>query len=235
VLDRAQALQAKRRTAIAQLDTLTQVLFLDLFGDPAINPRGWAVAELGDLCSEVIDCPHSTPVYADLSTLYPCVRSSDIQNGDLDLTDAKFVERSEYEKRILRGKPKRGDVVYCREGARFGNAARIIDDTLLCLGQRMMLFRPSTGKAVSEYLWAFLSSPAGYRAATRLVDGSAAPHINIREIVAFRLPVPPLLLQQDFARRVTAIERLKAVHRASLVELDALFASLQHRAFRGEL
>lgn len=46
---------------------------------------------------------------------------------------------------------------------------------------------------------------------------------------------PPLVLQHEFARRVTAVETMKTAHRASLAELDALFASLQHRAFRGEL
>ena len=235
VLDRAEALRAKRRATLAQLDTLTQSLFLDLFGDPATNPKGWAATTLGDLCEEVIDCPHSTPIYADQRTPYPCVRSSDIQNGDLDFTNVKFVQEPEYEKRILRGKPKRGDVIYCREGARFGNAARILDDTPLCLGQRMMVFRPRTAATVSEYLWAFLSGPAGYGEATRSVDGSAAPHVNIRDIVAFRLPAPPVALQRDFARRIGAVEKLKTAHRASLAEMDVLFASLRHRAFRGEL
>ncbi len=49
------------------------------------------------------------------------------------------------------------------------------------------------------------------------------------------IPLPTVELQHDFARRVAAVEKLKATHRASLAELDALFASLQHRAFRGEL
>ena len=50
-----------------------------------------------------------------------------------------------------------------------------------------------------------------------------------------RIPVPPIELQREFARRVRAVEKLKTAQRASLAELDALFASLQHRAFRGEL
>ena len=47
--------------------------------------------------------------------------------------------------------------------------------------------------------------------------------------------VAPLALSREFARRLTAVERMKTAHRASLAELDALFATLQHRAFRGEL
>ncbi len=50
-----------------------------------------------------------------------------------------------------------------------------------------------------------------------------------------KVPLPPLGLQHEFARRVTAVEKLKTAQRAALAELDTLFASLQHRAFRGEL
>jgi type I restriction enzyme S subunit len=235
VLDRAEALRAKRRATLAELDVLTRAIFLDLFGDLTTNSKEWPVVRLGDLCEEVIDCPHSTPIYSDAPTSYPCVRSSDIQNGSLDLSEAKFVDKSEYDRRTGRGQPRRGDVIYCREGARFGNAARVVDDTSLCLGQRMMLFRPKPLATVSDYLWGFLSTPAAYRQAARSLDGSASPHVNIKEIVAFRLPAPPLSLQNDFARRVAAVEKLRTAHRASLAEMDALFASLQHRAFRGEL
>jgi type I restriction enzyme S subunit len=235
ILDKADALRAKRRAALAQLDSLTQSIFLDLFGEPDCNPRGWPEVKLGTLCEKVIDCPHATPVYVDYRTEYPCVRSSDIQNGELIFLDTKYVERSEYEKRVARGKPQVGDVIYCREGARFGNAARITDEAKLCLGQRMMLFRPHPKAAASEYLWAFLSSPAAYHQATSLAGGSASPHVNIRDIISFCLPLPPIELQREFARRVGAVEELKTVQRASLAELDALFASLQHRAFRGEL
>jgi len=235
VLDRAEALRAKRRAALAQLDSLTQSIFIDLFGNPSINPKGWGISQLRDLCERVIDCPHATPIYATGRTKYPCIRSSDIQNGEITFADTRYVERSEYEKRIARGRPQVGDVVYCREGARFGNAALVVLEMSLCLGQRMMLFRSAPNVATGEYLWAFLTSSAAYRQAANLVGGSASPHVNIRDIVAFRVPVPPIALQREFTRRVSAVEKLKAAQRASLAELDNLFASLQHRAFRGEL
>lgn len=60
-------------------------------------------------------------------------------------------------------------------------------------------------------------------------------NINATEIQAMSIPQPPRSLQDTFALRVAAVEKLKATHRASLAELDALFAALQHRAFRGEL
>ena len=61
------------------------------------------------------------------------------------------------------------------------------------------------------------------------------PTLNIKQIAETTVVLPPIPLQREFSHRVAAVEKLKAAHRASLAELDALFASLQHRAFRGEL
>jgi type I restriction enzyme S subunit len=60
-------------------------------------------------------------------------------------------------------------------------------------------------------------------------------HLNVGSLNQAIIPLPPIALQRDFASRVGAVEKLKTAQRASLAELDALFATLQHRAFRGEL
>jgi type I restriction enzyme S subunit len=87
-----------------------------------------------------------------------------------------------------------------------------------------------------EYLSAFLNT--GY--AKRMLRGMCKSiigmaNINATEIQAMKISQPPLNMQREFARRVKAVETLKTACRASRAEMDALFASLQHRAFRGEL
>lgn len=231
LLNQADRLRRTRRYALELSDTFLPSAFLEMFGEPDKNPNGWTEEELGELCSQVIDCPHSTPVYAVGRTPYPCIRSSDIQNGYLDFSETKYVEAWEYEKRIVRGEPMRGDVIYCREGARFGNAARILDEAKLCLGQRMMLFRVNPKVAVSEFIWAFLSSRSAYRQASRALDGSASPHVNVGEIISFRVPVPLLSLQEKFAALVERHERLRAGQREALRQAEHLFQTLLHRAF----
>ncbi len=233
-LEQADQLRRTRRYALELSNIFLPAAFLELFGDPDRNPFDWPEDELGELCDEVLDCPHSTPIYAATRTPYPCVRSSDIQSGYLDFSEAKYVEKTEYQKRIDRGKPLPGDVIYCREGARFGNAARVLDNTAMCLGQRTMLFRAKPNRAISEFIWAFLTSRGAYRQATRALDGSASPHVNVGGIVAFRVPVLPLLLQQKFAALVERAERLRGVQREALRQADHLFASLLHHAFAGE-
>jgi len=65
--------------------------------------------------------------------------------------------------------------------------------------------------------------------------GVGLQHVTKGMVDETQLMIPPLDLQREFARRVAAVEKLKTAQRAALAELDALFASLQHRAFRGEL
>lgn len=87
-----------------------------------------------------------------------------------------------------------------------------------------------------NFLSFFLSLGAGgQRQIAKAQYGQTKPGLNFEQIRRFQVPVPPLDLQQDFARRVAAVKNLKTAHRASLAELDALFAALQHRAFQGDL
>ena len=88
---------------------------------------------------------------------------------------------------------------------------------------------------MATYLCSLLDSPFILRQAHKGVRAIAVPDLGMGKIKAFRTIVPPVELQREFARRVRAVEKLKTAQRASLAELDALFASLQHRAFRGEL
>jgi type I restriction enzyme S subunit len=231
ILERTDRLRRLRRYGLEMGESLLPAAFKRFVGCSGQSNNSWPVHELEDLCADIIDCPHSTPIYSARPTPHPCVRSSDIQKGFLDFAEAKYVDGDEYKARIARGAPLPGDVIYCREGARFGNAARVVDSAKVCLGQRMMLFRVNKKIATSEFVWAFLSSEAGYRQATRALDGSASPHVNIREIVAFPVPVPPLAVQEHFVRIVRQYDRIRAIHREALRQAEHLFQTLLDRAF----
>jgi len=142
ILDAADALRQKRRESLAQLDTLLQSTFLEMFGDPVTNPMGWKHVLLSDLCERIVDCPHSTPEYSDYPTNFYCIRSSDIQRGALDLSAARHVSSDTYSERILRHEPQAGEVVYTREGGRLGLAALVTPD------HRMVGYRASGHPAV---------------------------------------------------------------------------------------
>jgi type I restriction enzyme, S subunit len=233
VLDRAEALRAKRRAALAQIDSLTQSLFLDIFGDPVTNPKGWPIRRIGDLLESA---SYGTSEKSGATGEFPVLRMNNItRTGAMDFSDLKFMdlEASEYDRYLVR----RGDVLFNRT-----NSVDLVGKTGIFRETEPMayagyLIRLRTNDVNDpEYLSAFLNT--GY--AKRMLRGMCKSiigmaNINATEIQGMKIPQTPLKLQREFARRVSAVEKLKAAQRASLAELDALFDSLQHSAFKGEL
>lgn len=237
ILAQADRLRRLRRYALQLGETFLQSVFLEMFGDPVRNPKGWIVGQIRDLCETILDCPHATPIHSTIETEYASVRSSDIQNGYFNWSTTKYVDHDEYQKRIARGLPTAGDVIYCREGARFGNAARIPQNLgkKICLGQRMMLFRVNHKKTTSEFLWAILESNNLYKQAESMVGGSASPHVNVQDIKKFKTIIPPLAEQARYTQLVISYDRLLSQQREAERQAGLLFQSLLQRAFAGGL
>src|ERR1043166_5791141 len=157
------------------------------------------------------------------------------RTGEMDFTDLKFMdlETSQYDRYLVRT----GDVLFNRT-----NSADLVGKTGIYRETKPVAY---AGYLIRlrvnidndpEYLSAFLNtdySKRMLRGMCKSIIGMA--NINATEIQAMRIAQPRLSLQREFALRVQAVEKLKTAQRASLAELDALFASLQHRAFRGEL
>lgn len=133
-------------------------------------------------------------------------------------------------------------------GAR--NAALVAEGSLLvcCIGATIGKMgiaaqRSSFNQQINAVEWNETIHPFyGFQAArllkSKIIAASTSttmPILNKTSFSLLTLPVPPLELQQTFAARAAAVERLKEIHRKHLAELDTLFASLQHRAFKGEL
>jgi type I restriction enzyme S subunit len=103
------------------------------------------------------------------------------------------------------------------------------------MGQRLVQLRANTSILSPAYLLFILLHDLAPERLGRLMAGSTSKHLNVKDLRKLSIPLPPLPLQQKFAAIVESVERQKAAQRAHLAELDALFAALQHRAFRGEL
>ncbi|MEV6338715.1 restriction endonuclease subunit S [Nocardia vinacea] len=231
ILEHADALRAKRREALAHLDDLTQSIFIDMFGDPLRNPRGWDRAPLADVVGSIIDCPHSTPKWTEVGEI--CLRTSNLLEGEWDWTDTRFVSVDTYHERSRRGYLEPGDIVLSREGT-VGIAAIVPPEPRLCMGQRLVQIKPAT-VLLPQYLLRVLLFELAPERIARVMIGSTSSHLNVKELRALLVSVPPMKAQSSFARRMASIDKVKAEHRTALAELDALFASLQSRAFRGEL
>jgi len=237
VLDRAEALRAKRRAALAQLDTLTQALFHDFFGDPATNPKEWPVSRVGDaadvqgglqVSSARKTCPREVPY----------LRVANVFRGFLDLSEVKTLRATDAE--IARTTLVSDDLLIVEGHGNpdeIGRGALWDGSIIGCVHQNHIIRVQFHGeKLVPIYACEYLNSPGGRRHLLRAGKTTSGLNtISVSEVRAAPIALPPLTLQHDFARRVASVEKLKTAHRASLAELDALFAALQQRAFRGEL
>jgi type I restriction enzyme S subunit len=233
ILDAADALRTKRREALAQLDALLQSTFLTLFGDPVENPMGMKVVRLADVSTRITDGVHQKPNYTQSGV--PFISVKDITTGKLIFDSCKFISPEEHTRYTRRCKPEKYDILYTKVGATYGRPAIVDTDQEFSIYVSVCLIKPRKDLIDPHFLAAAMGTSAIKRQADKRIKGIGVPDLHLDQIQNFLLPLPPLPLQQKFAAIVESIERQKATQRAHLAELDALFAALQHRAFRGEL
>lgn len=214
----------KRKAELALFDNLIKARFVELFEDGE-SP----IKTVDELCSEIVDCPHTTPKYeGELKN--PAIRTSEIKKGYITWDTMKYVSDDEYEERIARLRPEAGDIVYGREGT-FGNAAVLPDGYRFCLGQRVMLLRPDYSKCTSEYLLHAVISDDVYRQALGKNNASTVAHVNVKDVKQFKIPLPSFEKQNQFAEFVRQTEKTKIAVQKSLDEAQLLFDSLMQEYF----
>ncbi|MEV0916326.1 restriction endonuclease subunit S [Streptomyces sp. NPDC049967] len=232
VLGHVDSLRAKRREAVALLDDLAESIFLDMFGDPSRNRMNWPMKKIGDLASSA---NYGTSEKASDSGDLPVLRMNNITaSGQVDLSNLKFMNRDTTSEKYL---ARYGDVLFNRT-----NSPELVGKSAIYRGSADLAF---AGYLVRvrvnefndpEYLAAFLNT----RYAKRVLRGMCKSivgmaNINARELQGIDIAEPPLHLQVQFGERIRAVEAMRGAHRQHLDKLDALFTSIQSRAFRGEL
>lgn len=189
-------------------------------------PAHWSVTRVKYLCSHVVDCLHTTPTY-DGEPEFPAIRTADVERGRLLLEQSRLVSREVYEERIQRLQPREGDVLYSREGERFGMAALVPPGIALCLGQRMMMFR-ARPEVHSAFLMWLLNGDSIYKQVLASLAGATSPHVNIGDIINFHVPLPTV----DEQRAISAyIDRSVEGVDALISEADKAMVLLgEHRS-----
>lgn len=232
ILDQADALRAKRRQALAQLDELQKAIFIEMFGDPVANPKGWPSANLGELIHSASDGPHVSPAYADKGV--PFLSARHVRPGEISWNDLKFLSQEDAEIQWKKCKPTRGDILYTKGGTT-GLAAVVKTDEQFAVWVHVALLKPNKAVVDSTWLEAMLNSQYCYRQSQDLTHGIANRDLGLKRMVRIQMYHPPLGLQREFSRCMTQVADQKNLQRSALAQHDSLFASLQHRAFQGTL
>ncbi|MGH8222008.1 MAG: restriction endonuclease subunit S [Woeseiaceae bacterium] len=242
ILDKANALRAKRRAALVQFDTLTQSIFLDMFGDPATNPKGWPQQTLAGLGAQFRYGTSSKSA----AVGKPALRIPNVVAGSIDVSDLKLVPVTddEFDRLCLRD----GDLLFVRTNGNpefVGRCAVFIGRDVAGSGfpsdqfvfaSYLIRARIPSDAILPVFLREFLLSLEGRRQLLARSKTSAGQYnINTESLESVSVTVPEIDHQRAFANRIEVVARARSGHCTALSELNSLFASLQHRAFRGNL
>ena len=212
----------------AQLAVYRQAVLHEIFG------KFDEFCKINEICSHIVDCPHSTPKWVNTGKL--CLRTTNFRRGYLDLSEPNYVSEETFADRIKRLKPCEGDVLYSREGAILGIACMVPKDVELCLGQRMMLLRAKENNS-PYFIMHWLNSPYVTNYIKTITGGSASPHVNVGDIKVQKRPKISLAEQKravaEIESRLSVCDSIEQTIDAALQEAEALRQSILKRAFEG--
>jgi type I restriction enzyme, S subunit len=233
ILDKADTLRAKRRAALAQLDTLTQSIFLDMFGDPVTNPKGWPTESLAAACRSYSGGTPSKAISSFWIGELPWFTPKDLKQDDL-FDSQDHISPSVISSSSLKVLPKDTVAIVVRGmilAHSFPVAVLRVPSTI---NQDLKALLPDEGL---EPQFLAHSIRAQREIALQYVSeaGHGTKRLDAQGLAKLRIARVSIDVQREFVAKVAVAQRLRTECRRSLVQMDSLFTSLQHRAFRGEL
>lgn len=237
ILDAADALRAKRRESLAQLDTLLQSTFLDLFGDCG------RFVSIGELLADGKIKLHKDGNHG---SLYP--RADEFVEHGVPFLSAKCISEDgsllpsevqylseEKAQKLKIGWIEKGDVLLAHNASVGKTCLYLGEYGAALIGTSLTAFRPNPQVLDSGFLLGALRSQAFQQLLFSNMGQTTRNQVPITAQRRLTIPIPSLELQRRYASIVESVKQQKARLRAHLTELDTLFASLQQRAFNGDL
>lgn len=240
LLGKVEGLIAQRKQHLQQLDNLLKSVFLEMFGDPVRNEKGWEKKRLSTL---LVDIESGTS---------PKCEAGPASEGEWGVLKLGAVTKCSYDDRenkalpasvppSVRDEVKVGDLLFSRKNTyELVAACAYVFSTKPKLLMPDLIFRfvfRDDAEVNSIYMWKLLTADSQRKAIQSLAAGAAGsmPNISKTNLREIRLPMPPLPLQEQFAAIVIKVESLRSDYQRSLTDLESLYGALSQQAFKGEL
>ena len=233
ILDKADSIRCKRQQAMAMIEDFLRSVFLDMFGDPVTNPKGWETGTIRDLVSEV---RYGTSQKAGSDGQYPILRMGNVTYaGGWDLSDLKYIDLSEKEqdKYLV----NQGDLLFNRTNSKelVGKTAVYDQDKPMAFAGYLIRVRPNE-KGLNEYISGYLNSAHGKQTLVGMCKSIVGmANINAQELQDIKILIPPMGEQKKYQCIVKAMGGFRKSLENPQKVSDDLFNSLVQRAFQGEL
>jgi type I restriction enzyme S subunit len=232
VLEKADQLRKDSQKMEQELNSLAQSVFIDMFGDPVTNPKGWEDTTLGNLIEFAKDGPHVSPKYSENGI--PFLSTRHIKPSGVRWFDLKYLSNEEVAIHWKKCKPQRGDVLYTKGGTT-GIACPVDFDTEFAVWVHVALLRPIAVKVNHIWLANMLNTLYCYNQSQKNTRGATNKDLGLTRMIHIKMYLPPLEKQKRYSAFVESVNeqlletiKLKDQH-------ENLFNSLMQKAFKGEL
>lgn len=232
LLEKSQLLIDKRKKQLAGLYSLTQSIFLEMFGDPILNSKNWSNIEFQEVINDIRYGTSTPPTFSDDGFMF--IRATNIKKGKV-LRDNMFYISKEEASKIQKCKLSLGEIIFVRSGVNSGDNAVVTEEFAGHYGGYDIIVNINEDKVNPFYLNSFFNSIYLNLIIKPLTRRAGQPHLNADQIKSLNIQVPPLDLQNKFEGVYNKIELQKRLLRSSLAQLESNFNSLIQRAFKGEL
>lgn len=236
ILDKADEIRTKKKLANEKLDEFLKSTFIDMFGDPVTNPKGFIVTKLSNLTTLVSS--GSTPLggastYLTQGILF--IRSQNVLMNKFKFDDVAYISEETHNK-MSRTKVNKYDVLLNITGASIGRVNYFEgEDGSANVNQHVCIIRPVLEKIMPQYLTFFIGNDFFQRKIIRENSGATRQALNFQQIKNFEIPVPSIMLQNQFAQIVQKVEAQKEKNQKVIEQMDNLFNSLMQQAFNSSL
>lgn len=239
ILEKADALRVQRRAALAQLDTLTQSIFLEMFGDP--DARHWPLAKIADLADQTQGGIRTGPFGSQLlhseftDSGISVLGIDNVVENEFTWGQRRHISEAKY-RQLARYTVRPGDVLITIMGT-LGRCAIVPDDIPTAVNTKhLCCISLDRGKCLPSFLHAyFLRHPIARRHLAQKAKGAIMEGLNMGIIKEMPIPLAPLAMQISFDAKLAQLRDAKKNQQESAERLNALFKSIQHRAFKGDL
>lgn len=223
-LDKLNEMIRLKKQQLEDYDQLAQSIFYEMFGDPVENEKGWEVKKLGEIC-DIRDGTHDSPKYVEHSD-YLLITSKNIENNFISFENVNYITEEDFLRINKRSKVDDGDIIMPMIGT-IGNPiiVKLVNNINFAIKNVALIKFYSTSSVINYYLQSLMKSSSFEKDITRFHKGGTQKFIALGTIRNFKIPLPPLPLQQQFAARIEAIERQKQQVSETIKDLETLLAS----------
>ena len=221
------------KTLITKTDELVKSQFIELFGDPIINPRNLPISRLSDLATLITKGASPTwqgYSYTDDTTQTLFVTSENVREGSLDLSEPKYLEDGFNDKQA-RSILKKGDFLINIVGASIGRAARFDLEVKANINQAVALVRMTEDVVTSEYMMYYLNSPKALEMYDEMKSAVARANLSLQNIGDLEILIPPKDEQIAFSKFLKQSDKSKFEAKQAIQTLDSLYLNIEKKCF----